>query len=166
MKLITAKILSIKKHPDAQKLNICTVFDGTKETSVVCGASNVRENMITIFAPVGATTPKGLEIKVSELRGVASHGMLCSPRDLNVHAEDGLVDLPQTTELGLDYLSVKKEFLSSTPWHQYKKIDAHYEDQKTKKITVLSGETNRADLKLISETYFHDGRYLYRHYQF
>ena len=110
MKLITAKILSIKKHPDAQKLNICTVFDGTKETSVVCGASNVRENMITIFAPVGATTPKGLEIKVSELRGVASHGMLCSPRDLNVHAEDGLVDLPQTTELGLDYLSVKRNF--------------------------------------------------------
>ena len=67
-----AKILKAEKHPNADKLKICDVTIGTSEIlKVVCGASNAREGLITIYAPPGAVIPKtNLELKVAKIRGI------------------------------------------------------------------------------------------------
>lgn len=96
-----AKIESIAKHPDADRLNVCQVQDGKNTHQIVCGAPNVRAGMFAPLAIVGARLPKAdgecLEIKPAKLRGVASNGMLCSPGELGLTPLtgeiDGLIDL-------------------------------------------------------------------------
>jgi len=164
MKLIVAEIQSITKHPDANKLNICQVFDGNQTYQVVCGASNVKLGLKSIFAPVGSTTPKGLQIKSAKIRGIDSFGMLCSARDLNVRAEDGIIDLAIDTKLGTALELIDVHFLSSTPWYSYKLVDNLYENLQTKKLTVSSKELDQSQFKLLSQTFYHEEKYLYRHY--
>ncbi|MCB9091098.1 MAG: hypothetical protein H6621_11350 [Halobacteriovoraceae bacterium] len=161
----TVKISKITKHPNAHKLKICSVetLEGTLE--VVCGASNAVEGMLTILAPCGSTTPTGREIILSQLRGVDSHGMLCSPTDLGVSTEKGLVNLPPETPIGLKLSELSVSALSSTPWFQFKKIDQHFSDSEGR-IHILSTEDAKPakDWSLISETYWDAGQYRYRHY--
>ncbi len=91
-----AKILKVVKHPNADKLKICDVtLNDKKILKVVCGAPNAREGLITIYAPPGATIPKSkLKLKVANIRGVESRGMLCSGNELNLSNEsDGIVEL-------------------------------------------------------------------------
>ena len=166
MKIISAQIQSTTSHPDAKKLKICQVFDGVNQLQVVCGASNARVGMITILAQIGSTTPLGLEIKSSELRGVPSHGMLCSAKDLGISAEGGIIDLPPETKLGIDFKNLPLESLSSIPWFTYKHIESFYQNPQDKKIFIARenqpGLSN--NFKLISQTFFKDGKYLYRHF--
>ena len=76
---IIAKIIEIAPHPNADKLNICKVEIGDKKLSVVCGASNVRNGLKVVFAPIGAIIPSnGLVLKRKDIRGVTGEGMLCS----------------------------------------------------------------------------------------
>ena len=75
--VVVGKILKIENHPNADKLVICTIDTGDEELTIVTGAKNVFEGAIVPVAKVGAKLAKGMEIKDSELRGVASHGMLC-----------------------------------------------------------------------------------------
>ena len=77
---IVAKILKAEKHPDADRLKVCDVDIGSgNPVKVVCGAPNAKEGLITIYAPPGAVIPKNqLKLVVSKIRGVTSHGMLCS----------------------------------------------------------------------------------------
>ena len=69
-----AKVLKVEKHPNADKLKVCEVTIGGKEIlKVVCGAPNVREGLITIYAPPGAIIPKtNFELKIAKIRGVES----------------------------------------------------------------------------------------------
>src|SRR4051794_10195429 len=76
--LVLGEIRKVEKHPKADRLNVCVVFDGTEERQVVCGAPNVRAGAFAPLARPGTKMPNGLEIKSAELRGVKSEGMLCS----------------------------------------------------------------------------------------
>ena len=66
-----AKIISVKKHPDADRLHLCEVDIGGEIKDVVCGATNARKNLLTIYAPIGSIIPKSnMEIKKVKIRGV------------------------------------------------------------------------------------------------
>ena len=82
-------------HPNADRLRLCTVNDGSGTThQVVCGASNVEAGKKYPFAPLGATLPGGLKIEKRKLRGVASEGMLCSARELGLGQDhEGILEL-------------------------------------------------------------------------
>jgi len=95
-------------HPAADKLHVCTVFDGSTRHEVVCGAANCGVGMRVPFARVGATLP-GVTITARKLRGVESQGMLCSRVELGLaEKSDGLWELPETFELGADVLKQAK----------------------------------------------------------
>lgn len=109
---ITAEIISAEKHPDADKLQVCTVSDGTNTMQVVCGAPNARAGLKGVFAPEGTYIP-GLDVtlKKAKIRGVESSGMMCSESELNLSdSHDGIIELasdapigkPATDVLGLD----------------------------------------------------------------
>ncbi|MGA9046637.1 phenylalanine--tRNA ligase subunit beta [Sulfuricurvum sp.] len=73
-----------EKHPDADKLNVCQVNVGNEVRQIVCGASNVRAGIHIALATVGAELPGGLKIKEAKLRGVESHGMICSAKEIGL----------------------------------------------------------------------------------
>jgi len=83
---LVARITRAEKHPNADRLKVCDVDIGTKNpVKVVCGASNAKEGLLTIYAPPGATIPKNqMKLVVSKIRGVTSYGMLCSESELNL----------------------------------------------------------------------------------
>ena len=93
---IIAKILKVEKHPDADRLRVCDVDIGSgNSVKVVCGAPNAKEGLLTIYALPGAVIPKNqVKLVVSKIRGVTSHGMLCSESELNLSNEsDGITEL-------------------------------------------------------------------------
>jgi phenylalanyl-tRNA synthetase beta chain len=99
--IIVGEIRAFEKHPNAGKLNVCRVWDGARELQVVCGAPNVRVGMKAPLATVGSALPNGTQIGKAELRGVESHGMLCSARELGLGDEaGGLMDLPAEFAVG------------------------------------------------------------------
>jgi len=96
-----AKILSVAKHPNADKLSLCDVLVGEERKRIVCGAPNVREGMLAPIALAGCQMPSGLLIKNSKIRGEASEGMLCSGTELGIpHESAGLMDLPESCPCG------------------------------------------------------------------
>lgn len=106
--VVLGYIRKCEKHPNADKLNICTVFDGANEYQVVCGAQNVREGLYVAFAKIGAYLPAiNLTIKQAQLRGVESQGMICSYRELGFagDVENGIAELTEN-ELGTDILNI------------------------------------------------------------
>ncbi len=80
---LVAEVKSVNKHPNADKLSVCEIFDGNNTLQVVCGASNVAVNQKVVFAPVGTIIPNGnFEIKKAKIRGVESLGMICAEDEL------------------------------------------------------------------------------------
>src|SRR5213075_518013 len=79
--VVVAEILEVGRHPNADKLTLCTVDAGGEKLKVVCGAPNVRVGMKAPLARIGARLPS-VEIKETALRGVNSQGMLASAREL------------------------------------------------------------------------------------
>ena len=108
-----AKIVKIQKHPNADKLKVCDVSIGGNEIfKVVCGAPNARDGLTTIYAPPGAIIPKTkFQLKIAKIRGVESHGMLCSESELNISDEsNGIIELKsKENEIGKSYFSSKSE---------------------------------------------------------
>ena len=113
-KVVVAMVLSVERHPGADRLQVCTVDAGSgSPLTIVCGAPNVRAGMKVPCALVGATLPPAEEgaapftIKLGKLRGVESQGMLCSARELKL-ADDhsGLLELPADAPLGRDLREV------------------------------------------------------------
>jgi phenylalanyl-tRNA synthetase beta chain len=99
--VVVAKVLSFEKHPDADKLNVCQVTRGpeTETLQIVCGASNVRKDMIVALATEGSILPGDFKIKRSKIRGVESCGMLCSSDELGLDLEnEGILDLKVSEE--------------------------------------------------------------------
>ena len=79
------EITSAEQHPDADRLRVCQVNTGDETVQIVCGASNARAGLKTIMAPVGSFVPgPEIIIKKGKIRGQDSHGMLCSPGELNL----------------------------------------------------------------------------------
>lgn len=94
--IVVARVEAVEKHPDADRLSLCTVDAGTgSPLQVVCGAPNVRAGGYYPFAPVGATLPGNFKIRKARIRGVESFGMLCSERELGLgRSHEGLMELP------------------------------------------------------------------------
>ncbi len=127
-KFIIAKIIKAKKHPNADRLNVCSVDIGNKEiVEVVCGASNAKDGLLTIYAPPGAIIPKNnMKLSVTKIRDVTSYGMLCSEAELNLSNEsEGIIELEKN----------KYE----------KKVGKRYFGKKSSKLIDLSITPNRPD---------------------
>ncbi|HPD55664.1 MAG TPA: phenylalanine--tRNA ligase subunit beta [Smithellaceae bacterium] len=100
--VVTAKIISVKPHPNADNLSLCEVTDGAKKYPVVCGAKNIKAGDIVPLAKVGATIPGGYVIKEARLRGELSEGMLCSEAELEIGDDaSGIMQLSHGFKLGL-----------------------------------------------------------------
>ena len=108
-----AKILKAEKHPNADKLKLCEVSLGNSKTiKVVCGAANARDGLVSVYAPPGSVIPKTkMKLKIAKIRGVESHGMLCSESELNISDEsDGIIELKnRDKDIGKNYFKSKGE---------------------------------------------------------
>ncbi len=102
--VVVAEILSVEKHPDADRLRVCQVDVGEgAPVTIVCGAPNAAAGLKVPCARPGAQLP-GIEIKVARVRGVESFGMLCSTKELGLEgAADGLMVLPDDAPVGEDF---------------------------------------------------------------
>jgi len=101
--VIVAEIISCERHPNADKLQVCTVSTGTDTVQVVCGAPNARAGLKVAFAQVGAVLPGNLNIGQAKLRDVDSFGMLCSEKELGLSAaHEGILELPADAPVGQD----------------------------------------------------------------
>jgi len=98
------------KHPDADRLSVCTVDAGEAELlQIVCGAPNVAAGQKVPVAKIGAVLPGDFRIKKAKLRGVESQGMICSAKELGMNdkllpkeIQEGILVLPEYTEIGTD----------------------------------------------------------------
>ena len=108
-----AKVLKAEKHPNADKLKLCDVSLGDgKIIKVVCGAPNARDGLISVYAPPGSVIPKTkMKLKIAKIRGVESHGMLCSENELNISNESaGIIELKsKEKEVGKNYFKSNSE---------------------------------------------------------
>ena len=120
-KIVVGKILSLEKHPNADKLTICSIdVGGTEPLSIITGADNIREGMTVPVAMVGGRVVGG-EIRLSKLRGLPSYGMLCSGEELGIdnallpeEARNGILPLDDQVKPGTDviaYLGLKDHVL-------------------------------------------------------
>jgi phenylalanyl-tRNA synthetase beta chain len=107
--VVVGEVLSVARHPNADRLNVCQVDAGTGQTlNIVCGAPNVRAGIKVPCAMVGAELPPGddgkpFAIKLGQLRGVESQGMLCSARELKLSEDHGgLLILDDSAKVGED----------------------------------------------------------------
>ena len=101
--IIVGEIVACEQHPDADKLRVTTVNNGSEEVQVVCGAPNARVGIKVPFATVGSVLPGNFKIKKAKLRGVESFGMLCAEEELGMaESSDGLMELPLDAPVGQD----------------------------------------------------------------
>ncbi|HSS64917.1 MAG TPA: phenylalanine--tRNA ligase subunit beta [Gammaproteobacteria bacterium] len=99
--VVVGEILSVEPHPGADKLSVCEVSTGGETHVVVCGAPNVHSGMRAPYARVGAKLPGGTKIRRTKIRGVESHGMLCSADELQIGDDaDGILDLGPDAPVG------------------------------------------------------------------
>jgi phenylalanyl-tRNA synthetase beta chain len=97
-----AEILATEPHPDADKLQICTVKSGSGEQKLVCGAPNARAGLKGILAQQGAVIPSnGMVLGKAKIRGVESNGMMCSGAELGLSGDhDGIIELDAGVKIG------------------------------------------------------------------
>lgn len=115
-RVVVAEVKNTSPHPQADKLTLCEVNDGSGHAlKVVCGAANVRSGLKVALARVGADLPGGLVIKESMLRGELSQGMLCSLSELGLaDSSEGIIELPEDAPVGRDlreYLALNDQVL-------------------------------------------------------
>ncbi|GFZ82351.1 phenylalanine--tRNA ligase beta subunit [Paenibacillus marchantiophytorum] len=112
--VVVGYVKTREKHPDADKLSVCTIDAGQGEDlQIVCGAKNVDAGQKVPVAMIGAVLPGGLQIKRAKLRGVESQGMICSAKELGLNdkllpkeIQEGILVLPEDTEIGSSVLDV------------------------------------------------------------
>jgi len=101
--VVVGEILGAEQHPDADKLRVCQVSNGSETFQVVCGAPNARPGIKIPFAMIGARLGEDFQIKKAKLRGVESFGMLCSASELQISEDDsGLLELAADAPVGVD----------------------------------------------------------------
>jgi phenylalanyl-tRNA synthetase beta chain len=108
--IVVAQVITRDKHPNADKLSLCRVDDGNGERQIVCGAQNFKAgDKVPLILPGASLPPKVGEkepftIKVGKIRGVESHGMMCSPQELGLPDEvDGLLILRGDAKVGQSF---------------------------------------------------------------
>jgi len=113
--VVVAEIVEAARHPQADKLQVCTVRTNKDTLQIVCGAANARVGLKTALATVGAKLPGDKAITAAKLRGVESFGMLCSAKELGLaDTSEGILELPADAPLGVDlraYLDLDDEIL-------------------------------------------------------
>lgn len=102
--VVAAQILESTQHPNADRLSVCKVDDGSgMPRQIVCGAKNYKVGDKVLLALPGAVLPGDFKIKVGKLRGVESEGMMCSAKELNLgEGVEGLLILPPETTVGTE----------------------------------------------------------------
>ncbi len=103
-----AKVIDSKPHPNADRLKVLTVDDASGEIhQVVCGAPNARKGLIGVFASPGMYIPgTGINLKVGEIRGEKSFGMMCSEKELEISDDhDGIIELDEKAVIGKEYVN-------------------------------------------------------------
>lgn len=115
-KVVVGEVLEVKKHPEADKLVLAKVSDGTETYDVVCGAPNCQEGMKTALALIGAVLyePDGqaFRVKKSKIRGIESFGMLCSGKELGLSdEEEGILHFDQHVQVGADVAALYADTL-------------------------------------------------------
>ncbi|MFS8035903.1 phenylalanine--tRNA ligase subunit beta [Xanthobacter sp. AM11] len=106
---VVGEVLTAEKHPNADKLKVCTVSIGAgAPIQVVCGAPNARAGLKTVFAAPGTVIPAtGTALKVGKIRDVESRGMLCSAREMGLSEEhEGIMELPEDAPVGAPFAQV------------------------------------------------------------
>jgi phenylalanyl-tRNA synthetase beta chain len=105
---VVGYVVSAEPHPDADRLKVCIVDTGGDQAQVICGAPNARTGMLGVFAPAGTTIPgTGLLLKSTKIRGVESHGMLCSEREMGLSDEhEGIIELEGDPAIGTPFAEV------------------------------------------------------------
>lgn len=99
--VVIARILSMRPHPNADRLTLCSVTTGDKTHAIVCGARNMKEGDMVALAIPGAHLPNGMKITKSKIRGEVSEGMLCSETELGLSRESaGIMILNEGLKLG------------------------------------------------------------------
>jgi len=100
-----AQVVKFEQHPNAEKLSVCQVDDGTETVQVICGAPNCKDGIKVAFAGIG-TQIQDFKIKKAKLRGEVSSGMLCSEDELGISDDhDGIMILPEDAPIGIDLAS-------------------------------------------------------------
>jgi len=99
--VVVAQVVEKAQHPNADKLSLCRVNDGSEILTIVCGAQNFKKGDKVALAKIGATLPGDFKIKRSKIRGEESFGMLCSEKELALATEsEGIMILPESFQLG------------------------------------------------------------------
>ncbi|PAF35094.1 phenylalanine--tRNA ligase subunit beta, partial [Terribacillus saccharophilus] len=105
--VVVGYVESCEQHPNADKLNLCQINVGTETYQIICGAPNIAQGQKIAAALPGARLPGGVKIKKAKLRGVESHGMVCSLQELGIDEKfvpkdvtDGIFVFPEDTEVG------------------------------------------------------------------
>ncbi len=111
--VVSAQILELESHPNAEKLSLCKVTDGENTYPIVCGATNMKAGDKVALAKIGANLPPGpkfedgLKIKKAKIRGEVSEGMLCAENELGLGEEsDGILILSESSEIGSPIVDV------------------------------------------------------------
>src|SRR5580693_5324239 len=117
---IVGEVLTADKHPNADKLRLCTVNSGDgAPLQIVCGAPNARAGIKVVLARPGTVIPaSGEGLKVGSIRGVESFGMMCSARELLLGEDhDGIIELPKDAKVGAPAAAALEEtgLLSTDP---------------------------------------------------
>ena len=132
--LVVGHVLKVEKHPDSDHLNVCQVDIGSEVTQIVCGASNVRENLKVIVALPGAILPGDFEIKKSKIRGVESNGMICALFELGLEEKNeetynkGITELNDDAKVGVDALKYLgfDDIILELDVHKHHNNDCYY----------------------------------------
>lgn len=122
--IIVAKVVECEKHPNADKLSLCKIDDGDKAQNVerdenglvqvVCGAPNVRKDLLVAWLPPGSTVPSSIGtdpfvLEARELRGKVSNGMLASPKELAISDDhEGILEIDKEARPGDDFAELYK----------------------------------------------------------
>lgn len=132
--LVVGKVLECHPHPDSDHLNVCKVDVGTDVRQIVCGASNVRENLKVIVALPGAVLPGNFEIKEGKIRGEESKGMICALFELGLEEKNeetynkGITELDDDAPVGvnaIEYLGLD-DTLYELDVHKHRNNDCYY----------------------------------------
>ena len=100
-KVVVGTVLEVLAHPKADRLRVCTVFDGQQSRRIVCGTPNVRQGQRVALALPGAELPNGTHIELRSIRGIESEGMICSEQELGLgNDHDGILTFEGTIQPG------------------------------------------------------------------
>ena len=132
--LVIGKVIECKNHEDSDHLHVCKVDIGNEVVQIVCGASNVKENIKVIVALPGAILPGNFEIKKGKIRGVESNGMICALFELGVEEKTeenynrGIEVLDDSAKVGEDPLKFLglDDTLYELDIHKHRNNDCYY----------------------------------------